>query len=74
MAERRNRERFVTEQPPYSIFARGIERDVLPVTEKYGMGVLPVEPARRRLAGRHLRDRQADDEPRARRASPPATT
>ena len=44
VAERRNRERFVTEQPPYSILARGIERDVLPVTEKYGMGVLPWSP------------------------------
>lgn len=43
-AERRNRERFVTEQPPYSLLARGIERDVLPVTEKYGMGVLPWSP------------------------------
>ncbi|MBS1848300.1 MAG: aldo/keto reductase [Actinobacteria bacterium] len=43
-AERRMRERFVTEQPPYSILARGVERDVLPVTEKYGMGVLPWSP------------------------------
>jgi aryl-alcohol dehydrogenase-like predicted oxidoreductase len=44
VAERRNRERFVTEQPPYSLLARGIESDVLPVTEKYGMGVLPWSP------------------------------
>lgn len=43
-AERRGRERFVTEQPPYSLLARGIERDVLPVTEKYGLGVLPWSP------------------------------
>ncbi|MEA3075861.1 MAG: hypothetical protein QOF60_769 [Actinomycetota bacterium] len=43
-AERRNRERFRTEQPPYSIFVRGIERDVLPMCEKYGMGVLPWSP------------------------------
>jgi aryl-alcohol dehydrogenase (NADP+) len=27
------------EQPPYSIFVRGIERDVLPVCARYGMGV-----------------------------------
>src|SRR3954451_24156583 len=32
--------RFVTEQPPYSILVRGIERDVLPLAEKYGMGVI----------------------------------
>ncbi|NYJ75895.1 aldo/keto reductase [Allobranchiibius huperziae] len=36
--------RFVTEQPPYSILARGIEREVLPVTEKYRMGVLAWSP------------------------------
>jgi aryl-alcohol dehydrogenase-like predicted oxidoreductase len=39
-AERRGRERFMCEQPPYSIFARGIERDLLPVCERYGMGVI----------------------------------
>ncbi len=44
VAERRNRERFSTEQPPYSILARGIEREVLPVAEKYGLGVLPWSP------------------------------
>ncbi|MBA3653532.1 MAG: aldo/keto reductase [Actinobacteria bacterium] len=43
-AERRTRERFVCEQPPYSIFARGIERDVLPTCERYGMGVIPWSP------------------------------
>lgn len=44
VAERRVRERFVTEQPPYSIVARGIEADVLPVCRKYGMGVLTWSP------------------------------
>jgi aryl-alcohol dehydrogenase-like predicted oxidoreductase len=39
-AERRGRERFVCEQPPYSLLARGIERDVLPVCQRYGMGVI----------------------------------
>jgi aryl-alcohol dehydrogenase-like predicted oxidoreductase len=43
-AERRNLERFVCEQPPYSILARGVERDVLPVAQKYGMGVIPWSP------------------------------
>jgi aryl-alcohol dehydrogenase-like predicted oxidoreductase len=36
--------RFVTEQPPYSILVRGIERDVLPTVQHYGMGVLPWSP------------------------------
>jgi aryl-alcohol dehydrogenase-like predicted oxidoreductase len=44
VAERRGRERFMTEQPPYSILARGIERDVLPVAQSYGMGVIPWSP------------------------------
>ena len=44
VAERRGRERFRTEQPPYSILVRGIERDVLPVAQTYGMGVLSWSP------------------------------
>jgi aryl-alcohol dehydrogenase-like predicted oxidoreductase len=43
-AERRGRERFVCEQPPYSILVRGIEAEVLPVCQKYGMGVIPWSP------------------------------
>jgi aryl-alcohol dehydrogenase-like predicted oxidoreductase len=44
VAERRGRERFVTEQPPYSMLVRGIEREMLPVAESYGMGVIPWSP------------------------------
>jgi aryl-alcohol dehydrogenase-like predicted oxidoreductase len=36
--------RFVTEQPPYSILVRGIEEDVLPTTQRYGMGTLSYSP------------------------------
>ncbi len=43
-AERRGRERFVCEQPPYSLLARGIERDVLPTCLRYRMGVIPWSP------------------------------
>ena len=32
------------EQPPYSIFVRQIEHDVLPVAQRYGMGVLVWSP------------------------------
>src|ERR1044072_773926 len=35
-AERRVRERFRCEQPPYSIFARAIETAVLPTCQRYG--------------------------------------
>jgi aryl-alcohol dehydrogenase-like predicted oxidoreductase len=40
VAERRGLERFRTEQPPYSILNRGIEREVLPIAQRYGMGTL----------------------------------
>jgi aryl-alcohol dehydrogenase-like predicted oxidoreductase len=43
-AERRNRERFICEQPPYSIFARGIEGDLLPMCARYRMGVIAWSP------------------------------
>jgi len=43
-AERRGHIRFRTEQPPYSIFVRGIESAVLPTCQKYGMGVITWSP------------------------------
>ena len=44
VAERRGRERFACEQPPYSIFARGVEADVLPICQRYRMGVIAWSP------------------------------
>src|ERR1700761_4314543 len=66
VAERRGRERFVCEQPPYSMLVRGIENDVLPTTQRYGMGVIPWSP----LAGGWLsgRYRLGEDTPQSRRA------
>jgi aryl-alcohol dehydrogenase-like predicted oxidoreductase len=64
-AERRGRERFVCEQPPYSLLTRGIEADVLPVVEQYGMGAIAWSP----LAGGWLTGRyRNDDVPESRRA------
>jgi aryl-alcohol dehydrogenase-like predicted oxidoreductase len=40
----RNLERFVTEQPPYSILVRGVEEDILPTVQRYGMGTLTYSP------------------------------
>ena len=53
VSERRGRERFVCEQPPYSLLVRGVEAEVLPVCERYGMGVIPWSP----LAGGWLSGR-----------------
>ena len=56
VAEKRQRERPVTEQPPYSILAREVERDILPTAQKYGLGVLPWSPlAGGWLSGRYRR-------------------
>jgi len=44
IAERRGRERIRVEQPPYSIFARRIEADVLPTCQRYGMGAVVWSP------------------------------
>jgi len=44
VADRRGHVRFRTEQPPYSIFVRGIESAVLPTCQKYGMGVITWSP------------------------------
>jgi aryl-alcohol dehydrogenase-like predicted oxidoreductase len=66
VAERRGRERFVCEQPPYSLLVRGVENDVLPTAQRYGMGVIPWSP----LAGGWLtgRYRVGQDVPQSRRA------
>ena len=53
VAERRGLVRFRAEQPPYSVFVRGIESGVLPVAQKYGMGVIVWSP----LAGGWLTGR-----------------
>ncbi|MGZ4124071.1 MAG: aldo/keto reductase [Actinomycetota bacterium] len=56
-AERRGLSRFRTEQPPYSIFVRWIEHDVLPVAQQHGMGVLVWSPlCRGWLSGRYRRN------------------
>jgi aryl-alcohol dehydrogenase-like predicted oxidoreductase len=67
VAEKRGRERFVCEQPPYSILVRGVEAEVLPVCQEYGMGVIPWSP----LAGGWLSGkwRKGADDLTSRRAS-----
>lgn len=67
MSEKRGRERFVCEQPPYSLLVRGIETEVLPVCQRYGMGVICWSP----LAGGWLSGtyRKGAETPLSRRAS-----
>ncbi len=68
VAERRGRERFVCEQPPYSILVRGVENDVLPTCRRHGMGVIPWSPlAGGWLSGRYRKDAELPDSHRAQR-------
>jgi aryl-alcohol dehydrogenase-like predicted oxidoreductase len=61
VAEKRGLARFRTEQPPYSLLARGIETDVLPTCQRYGMGVLTWSPlASGFLTGRYRKDQPID--------------
>jgi aryl-alcohol dehydrogenase-like predicted oxidoreductase len=53
IARERGRERFVCEQPPYSMLVRLAESEVLPVCQQYGMGVITWSP----LAGGWLSGR-----------------
>jgi aryl-alcohol dehydrogenase-like predicted oxidoreductase len=61
VSERRGLARFRTEQPTYSILSRGIEREVLPVAQRYGMGTIVWSPlAQGMLTGRVRRGQQTD--------------
>jgi aryl-alcohol dehydrogenase-like predicted oxidoreductase len=52
-SERRGHAHLMSEQPPYSLLFRAVEAEVLPVTQRYGMGVIPWSP----LAGGYLTGR-----------------
>ena len=53
-ARDRHLQRFVCEQPPYSILVRGIEAEVLSTCSRYGMGVITYSPlAQGWLSGRY---------------------
>ncbi|MCW3022204.1 MAG: aldo/keto reductase [Conexibacter sp.] len=59
-ARERRLQRYVTEQPPYSMLARGVEAEVLPTCAKYGMGVIPWSPLSGGwLSGRWRKDAEA---------------
>ena len=71
IAREQRLQRYVCEQPPYSILARGIEADVLPTCLHFGMGAIAWSP----LAGGWLSGRWrkgADDLTSRRSAMIPA--
>ena len=65
-SEKHGLERFVSEQPPYSLLVRGIEEDVLPVCERFGIGVIPWSPlAGGWLSGRYRKNAELPSSHRA---------
>ena len=67
-AGRRNLERFVCEQPPYSILARDVERDVFPVVLRHGIGAIVWSPlAGGWLTGKYRRGEEPPSDSRAAR-------
>jgi aryl-alcohol dehydrogenase-like predicted oxidoreductase len=61
VSERRGYGKFRTEQPPYSLIARGIERSLLPTAKRLGMGVLTWSPlASGFLSGKVRKDQAVD--------------
>lgn len=48
--------RFVSEQPPYHLLDRSIERELIPMAQSYGMAIIPWSPlARGFLTGKYQR-------------------
>jgi aryl-alcohol dehydrogenase-like predicted oxidoreductase len=65
IAERRGLERFSTEQPAYSLLNRGIEREILPSIQRFGMGALVWGPLGQGLLTGRVRKNQRNDLRRA---------
>jgi len=57
--------RFVTEQPPYHLLDRSIERELVPLAQTYGLAILPWSPlARGFLTGKYRRGEEIPDDSR----------
>jgi len=54
--------RFVTEQPPYHLLDRRVERELIPMAQAYGYGIIPWSPlASGILTGKYKRDGSAPE-------------
>ncbi len=53
ISEREGLIRYVAEQPPYNLLDRRIENELIPLAQRYSLGILPWSPlAMGMLAGR----------------------
>ncbi|MBA8792515.1 aryl-alcohol dehydrogenase-like predicted oxidoreductase [Friedmanniella endophytica] len=68
VARERGLQRFLTEQPAYSILVRRVEDDILPTCQRHGMGVLSYSPLTGGwLSGRWRKDAGQQESSRASR-------
>ena len=64
-SERHHLNRFVTEQPPYNIFERRIERELIPMAQTYGIAILPWSPlAAGLLSGKYSHENPSPEDSR----------
>lgn len=57
--------RFVTEQPPYHLLDRSIERELVPLAQSYGLAIIPWSPlARGFLSGKYQRGMEVPEDSR----------
>jgi aryl-alcohol dehydrogenase-like predicted oxidoreductase len=67
-AEKLGLNRFVTEQPPYNLLDRRIEREVVPMARTYGIALIPWSPlAQGMLTGKYKRGEQSPGDARLQR-------
>lgn len=68
MANELGLNRFVTEQPPYHLLDRSIERELVPLAQTYGLAILPWSPlARGFLSGKYQRGQEIPGDSRVAR-------
>lgn len=66
VSERRGLERFISTQPPYSIFSRDVEREIFPVCQRFGFGAMVWSPLEAGwLGGRYRRGQAVPTDARA---------
>ncbi len=62
VSDRHHLNRFVTEQPPYNLLDRRIERELVPVAQTYGLALIPWSPlAGGFLTGKYQRNQPANE-------------
>ena len=60
--------RFISEQPPYHLLDRSIERELIPLAQTYGLAILPWSPlARGFLSGKYVRGQEIPGDSRVAR-------